>query len=74
MGMARNMAKSAKYAKKTALFAKLRTYCQTKMGTNKKGPRSKTTILSDASIENRPWILQILFSTTTRLPTQSMLY
>jgi hypothetical protein len=50
MRMARNMAKNAK---RTALFAKFRTYGQIKMDINENETRSKPFILSDAPIENR---------------------
>jgi hypothetical protein len=71
MRMAGNMAINAK---RIALFAKFRTYGQIKMEINENGNRFKTFILSDTPIKNKPWILQIVFSTNTGSPTQLMFY
>jgi hypothetical protein len=67
--MTRNLAKNAK---RKALFTEFCTHGQTKMETSENGTHPQTLLFSDDAIKSRPWILQIVSSAITGLPTQPM--
>jgi hypothetical protein len=69
--MTRNL---AKIAKKKILFAEFYTYGQTKVEISENRTYPQTPLFSNNAIKSRLWIFQIVFSTITGLPIQSILF